>query len=121
MAVCSFSIEAKKSTIFCCLLLGAVCAVGEAVCRLVNELNGFVGSGRPAISLSPRRVELDWIDFVSAGLVLGAAALEAEGVLNDFPLSFPSRYCFLLLSKSGSFKYSSNAAVNPVGAYRLAS
>lgn len=61
--------------------------------------------------------------MVSAGLVLGATALEleAEGVLNDVPLSLPSRYCFLLVSKSGSFKYSSNACVNPVGAYRLAS
>ena len=60
-----------------------------------------------------------WAGFASVEVVfvLVLAGTAAGGALKDLPLSLPSKYCRLLFSKSGSFKYSSSAFVNPVGAW----
>jgi hypothetical protein len=118
MDVCSLSIEAKKSIIFCCLFCGgpapamAVCCFGCCCAFPVSELNGFVGSGRFGAAVE---ATIFSVPFVTGPLVpLPAFTVPA---LTDLPLSLPSKYCRLFFSKSGSLRYSSNACVKPVGAY----
>jgi hypothetical protein len=56
-----------------------------------------------------------WAALLPVALLLTGAEVVFTA-LDDFPLPFDSRYCFLLVSKSGSLRYSSKACVNPVGA-----